>query len=219
MGVYGIFGAGGSGREILPLVQQQLGSVPESETTPEVIYIVDDEYKTASHADSGEKILCLSEFANLRGVEKNFTIAVGDPRTRRSAAERLMALGANPFTTRAPTHVSIGNNVVGVGAVFANYTQITCNVSIGKFFYCNYYSSVSHDCQIGDYVTFGPGVRCTGRVIIEDEVYVGAGAIIRDGSQREIRIGSNSIIGMGSVITKSVPPNATVVGNPARRLS
>lgn len=51
-------------------------------------------------------------------------------------------------------------------------------------------------------------------VIIEDDVWIGARAIILPGR----KIGKGAIIGAGSVITKDVPPNAIVGGNPAKVL-
>tara|TARA_A100001391_G_scaffold160_2_gene318 strand:+ start:17330 stop:18268 length:939 start_codon:yes stop_codon:yes gene_type:complete len=47
---------------------------------------------------------------------------------------------------------------------------------------------------------------------LEDGVSIGAGAVILPG----IRIGSNAMVAAGAVVTRSVPPNAIVVGNPAR---
>ncbi|MDD2719902.1 MAG: acyltransferase [Gallionella sp.] len=47
---------------------------------------------------------------------------------------------------------------------------------------------------------------------IEDNVWVGAGAIILPG----VTIHQNSIIGAGSVVTRDVPENVVVAGNPAR---
>lgn len=47
---------------------------------------------------------------------------------------------------------------------------------------------------------------------IEDNVWVGAGAIILPG----VTIHKNSIIGAGSVVTKDVPENVVVAGNPAK---
>ena len=86
---------------------------------------------------------------------------------------------------------------------------------------------------IGNDVMMGPGVIIYGRyhnyeridipmnkqgmgdyspVIIEDDVWIGARAIILKG----VTIGKGSIIGAGSVVTKSVAPYAIVAGNPSR---
>jgi acetyltransferase-like isoleucine patch superfamily enzyme len=50
----------------------------------------------------------------------------------------------------------------------------------------------------------------TGRIVLEDDVYVGVGTIIL----RDVRIGRGAIIGAGAVITKDISPYAVVVGNP-----
>jgi acetyltransferase-like isoleucine patch superfamily enzyme len=47
--------------------------------------------------------------------------------------------------------------VIGDGAILSPFTCITSNVRIGKSFHANLYSYVTHDCIIGDYVTFAPG--------------------------------------------------------------
>lgn len=51
-----------------------------------------------------------------------------------------------------------------------------------------------------------------GAVIIEDEVWIGYGALILSG----VTIGKGSIIAAGSVVTRDVPPYAIVGGNPAK---
>jgi serine acetyltransferase len=51
-------------------------------------------------------------------------------------------------------------------------------------------------------------------VTIEDNVWIGSGVRVLDG----VRIGRNSVIGAGSVVTRSVPPNSTAVGVPARAI-
>lgn len=53
-----------------------------------------------------------------------------------------------------------------------------------------------------------------GPVIIKDRVFIGSRCIILKG----VTIGENSIIGAGSVIAKSVPPNEIWAGNPARKI-
>lgn len=53
-----------------------------------------------------------------------------------------------------------------------------------------------------------------GKTIIENDVWIGQGAIILGG----ITIGNGAIIGAGSVVTKDVPAYAIAVGNPAKVL-
>ena len=49
-------------------------------------------------------------------------------------------------------------------------------------------------------------------VVIEDDVWVGAHCIILKG----VTIGARSIIGAGSVVTKSIPADRVAAGNPCR---
>ena len=84
-------------------------------------------------------------------------------------------------------------------------------------FHANLYSYVEHDCVIGNYVTFAPGVKCNGNIHIHDHAYIGSGAVIKQGTaDHPLIIGYGAVVGMGAVVTKSVPAGATVVGNPAR---
>jgi len=75
---------------------------------------------------------------------------------------------------------------------------------------------------IGKNVFIGPAVVITNDpyplssklvgVTIEDNAIIGASSSIKSG----VRIGKNSVIGMGSLITKDVPPNTLVMGSPAK---
>ena len=57
------------------------------------------------------------------------------------------------------------------------------------------------------------GITAEG-IIIEDDVWLGAGAIVTDG----VRIGKGAVIGAGAVVTKDVPAHTVVAGVPARPL-
>ncbi len=51
-----------------------------------------------------------------------------------------------------------------------------------------------------------------GKIIVENNVFIGTDAIIMP----NVRIGENSIVGAGAVVTKDVPANVVVAGNPAK---
>lgn len=54
-----------------------------------------------------------------------------------------------------------------------------------------------------------------GRVVIGDNVYIGNNALIMPG----VTIGNNVVVGAGSVVTKSIPSDVVVAGNPAKIIS
>lgn len=51
-----------------------------------------------------------------------------------------------------------------------------------------------------------------GSIVIEDDVWIGAGSIILSG----VTIGKGSVVGAGAIVTKSIPKYSIAVGNPAR---
>jgi len=62
-----------------------------------------------------------------------------------------------------------------------------------------------------------PLYRCVafGRVVIRDNTFVGAGAVILPG----VEIGPNAVVGANTVVSRNVPPGAVVAGSPARIVS
>ncbi len=87
----------------------------------------------------------------------------------------------------------------------------------GGLFICHGFStiisakSIGSNCWINQQVTIGYTSK-TDCPIIGNDVYVHAGAIVIGA----ITLGDNSVIGAGAVVTKNVPANCYVVGNPAR---
>ena len=108
------------------------------------------------------------------------------------------------------------------------------NITLGDNVYFNFNCVVLDvaPVTIGSNVLFGPGVqiyaathplnaavRRTGLeagkpIVIGDDVWIGGGAILCPG----IRIGSRTVIGAGSVVTRDIPDDAVAAGNPCRVL-
>lgn len=213
---FGLVGAGGSGREVMPYarwsVAQQL-HVSEAELR---VYFLETWEPVRSECN-GRPLISLDTFLALDG-DRYFNVAVGDGAAR---AQIVAQIGgqARPIALISPNAIVLEDNQIGEGVVLCPASMVTSNVTIGKFFQANTYSCVSHDCVVGDYVTFAPGVRCNGHIAIGDYAYIGAGAVIKPGTyEKPLVIGSGAIVGMGAVVTKDVPPGITVVGNPARPL-
>ena len=125
----------------------------------------------------------------------------------------------NFISVQAKNCVVLDETDTAEGLILCGFGTITSNAKIGRHFHGNIYSYVAHDCVIGDFVTFAPGVMCNGNVHVEDHVYIGTGAVLRQGKpSKPLVIGAGAIVGMGAVVTRDVPPGVTVVGNPAKPL-
>lgn len=211
---FGLLGSGGFAREVMPFLR---GSVAKTLLVPEGdidAYFVET-WQPKEPKVNGYSVLSLDEFIQLGG-KKYFNVAVGSGGDREALVTKVGS-NAEPLTLFAPQSSIFDCNIIATGSVFCPNTMVTSNAKIGKFFQCNIYAYVAHDCIIGDFVTFAPGVRCNGRVHIDDYAYIGTNAIIREGtSDKPLHIGKGAVVGMGAVVTKDVPAGATVVGNPAR---
>jgi sugar O-acyltransferase (sialic acid O-acetyltransferase NeuD family) len=208
--VYGLVGSGGFAREVLPLVRSQAADSN--------IFLLETQPTCTSV--NGTPVISIAEFFNSTGRQKFFNFVVADTHTRRRLVDECLSFGGSAFSVRCPTLLAYDRNQIGEGAIFCAHNVVTSNVKIGKYFHGNLRCYIAHDCVIGDYVTFAPGVMFNGNVRIGNHVYVGAGAVIKNGSAHApLLIGEGAVIGMGAVVTRNVAPHSTVVGNPARPLN
>lgn len=101
------------------------------------------------------------------------------------------------------------NNVLQAGKEYAririgNFVHTGANVMMFAFNHCIDDTDVPSICQ--DYYDAD--------IVIEDDVWIGAGSVIVAG----VTIGKGSIIGSNSVVTRDIPPYSIVAGVPARVL-
>lgn len=208
----GIYGASGFGKEVMPLVREQYPHLSK-----EKFVFIDD--GQAGSILSGYPVLSYADFLVNSNETKGVVIAIANSQVREKLTSQLIIDEVKQLNLQASSAIIAEEAEIAEGSLFCIFTCVTSNAKIGKGFHANIYSYVAHDCVIGDFVTFAPGVKCNGNVHIEDHAYIGTGAIIKQGTpERPVVIGKGAVVGMGAVVTKSVPAGVTVFGNPAKPL-
>ncbi len=214
--LYAVIGTGGFGREGMELARCNCRERHGSESDYRLCFV---EHEVRTRVIDGVEVLSFAEFTRLEAGEKFFNVLIADVRIRQRIATECERLGMRPFTIRSASAEVHSTARIADGAVLCQFTFVSANARVGRHFHLNHHGYVSHDCTIGDFVTFAPGVGCNGTIVIEDLAYVGSGVVIRQGTPtRSMRIGARATIGMGAVVLDSVPSDATVIGNPARVL-
>jgi acetyltransferase-like isoleucine patch superfamily enzyme len=105
---------------------------------------------------------------------------------------------------------------IGRDALISEYTVIRGQggVHIGDRVYTSPMTqivAVNHEFDDPDRPFIEQGITAEG-IVIEDDVWIGASAVITDG----VRIGRGAVVAAGAVVTADVPPHTIVAGVPAR---
>jgi len=142
--------------------------------------------------------------------------AAQDPQARQHLVELLGTLGEDA-EVRPPLFVDYGSNVHIGARTFVNFNLTALDVAEIR---------IGEDCQIGPNVQLltpthpvepqprRDKLEAARPITLEDNVWLGGGVVVCPG----VTIGENSVVGAGSVVTRDVPANVVVAGNPARVL-
>lgn len=202
-----IIGAGGFGREVKMLIDQ----INKVSKQFDIVGFYDDK-----HFDGNiNGIPYLGKIDRLNSITENLSIAISiaDPHIKKDILKSIKNDKIEFPNLIHPT-VIIGSDevILGKGNIICAGVIITVNVVISDFVILNLSCTVGHDTNIGNYSSFMPSVNISGEVNVKEGVYVGTGAKIIN----LLEIGEYTIVGAGAVVAKTLPPNCTAVGIPAK---
>ena len=101
---------------------------------------------------------------------------------------------------------------INTGTIILENSIVKSGAVIGKFCSINSGAIVSHNTIISDFCSISLGAKIAGGCKVGKNSFLGVNsAVIQD-----IKIGDNVIVGAGAIVTKNVPNNVVVAGNPAR---
>jgi sugar O-acyltransferase (sialic acid O-acetyltransferase NeuD family) len=201
-----IINAGNFGREVYVWAQQAIrAGAPWN-----IKGFLDSRSQVLSGLSYDVPILASPESYEPRADEV-FICAVGTPQDKRQYSSLMESKGARFATLIHPT-ASVGHAVqIGEGSILGPFTQLSCDIQLGRHVAFGTHSNTAHDTRIGDYSQISGSCEINGSALIEEGAFVGSHATILP----KAVVGAWSYVGAGSVVLRRVAPNTKVFGNPA----
>lgn len=198
-----VLGAGGNSREVAEAAQDVGWRI--------VGFLDDDPGKWGSTVD-GLPVIGPISMAVDSGAYCVCTLATyRHPKLRQGILEKLNVGPQRWATIIHPAAHITRSAEIGIGSVVLAGAFVGAGSKIGDHVILLQGACVSHDCAVGNYATITSGACLAGMVRVGLGAYIGMGSLVRNG----LNVGSGAIVGMGAVVTRHVPDDCVVQGNPA----
>jgi sugar O-acyltransferase (sialic acid O-acetyltransferase NeuD family) len=206
----GIFGTSGFAREVADIAD-------ELDYEP---FLIAKERAEALESSGEWPIVTESDLGSIS--EAVYALGIGENTIRAKVAKRYA--GTLNFVNLIHPSATFGKNQLKEiqgreGVIVCAGVRLTNNIAVGNFSILNLNVTIGHDVIVEDFVNIAPGAHISGNVWIKRGCWVGTGAVVNQGnSEKKLLIGSETIIGSGSVVIKDCDEQAVYVGAPARRV-
>lgn len=144
----------------------------------------------------------------------NTILKIGGQQPRIHLFESLQIPDENLATFVHPLAYLAPSVKLGPGCVVLPHVAMSPGTIIGKCTMILAGVTIAHDCRIGGFCHFAAQSCLGAHLKISDGVHIGLNATIREHNT----IGKYAVLGMGSVLTKSIPDREMWLGVPARKL-
>ncbi len=141
-------------------------------------------------------------------------MAIGDPKAKKELFSSLKSKGATFAQMIHPSAVVARSAKLGEGVVVCPLSFVSADANVGDLCAINGNASVGHDVKLGAFSTLSSHVDLTGWVQVEECVFFGSGARVLP----KVKIGFGARVGAGAVVMRSVPTEAVMYGQPAKKL-
>lgn len=183
------------------------------------------EYKDSDFLETADGET-LKLIARTRELTREYYLSDYEDTQKREAIlrELLGGIGENveidtPFHCDHGNNIFLGNDVIiGINCTFVDNAEIRIGnrvlIASNVQFYTSSHPVLPQERLVDDWKEKGTTFfRTYARPIeIKDNAWIGGGSILLPG----VTVGENSVIGAGSVVTRSIPANCVAVGNPCR---
>lgn len=213
-----VFGASGFAKEVEWLLYE-MNCEAKQKINIDFFVVADIDCKKGETLNS-IPIIAEKEYLEIYNKKEkhNCILALGDPFVREKVFQKI-----NNDFTHFPTliHPSVifdkrfSRVNFGTGCIICAGTILTTNIYVGQFVHLNLDCTIGHDSVIGDFVTISPSVNVSGKVRIGKKVFIGTGVQINE----ELNIDDNVVLGAGAVVIKSISDPGTYVGIPSKKVN